>query len=102
MEEDGLFTVTHRGIAMRHRLQIGTIVGDADIQVKYQKGSYIGTIEEWFISKLQPGDVFTFAGRNLEFIRIKEMVAQVRNSTEKSAKTPSWMGGRLTLSGEMS
>lgn len=102
MEEDGLFTVTHRGIAMRHRLQIGTIVGDADIQVKYQKGNYIGTIEEWFISKLQPGDVFTFAGRNLEFIRIKEMVAQVRNSTEKSAKTPSWMGGRLTLSGEMS
>ena len=102
MEEDGLFTVTHKGIAMRHRLQIGTIVGDADIQVKYQKGNYIGTIEEWFISKLQPGDVFTFAGRNLEFIRIKEMVAQVRNSTEKSAKTPSWMGGRLTLSGEMS
>ena len=102
IEDDGLFTVTHKGIAMRHRLQIGTIVGDADIQVKYQKGSYIGTIEEWFISKLQPGDVFTFAGRNLEFIRIKEMVAQVRNSSEKSSKTPSWMGGRLTLSGEMS
>lgn len=101
-EPDGKFQVANRGIAMRHRLQIGTIVGDADIQVKYQNGGYIGTIEEWFISKLQPGDVFTFAGRNLEFIRIKEMVAHVRNSSEKSAKTPSWMGGRLTLSGAMS
>lgn len=102
VQEDGHCLVTNRGVAMRHRFQIGTIVGDADIQVKYQKGGYIGTIEEWFISKLQPGDVFTFAGRNLEFIRIKEMVAQVRNSSNKSAKTPSWMGGRLTLSSEMS
>lgn len=102
VQEDGRCLVTNRGVAMRHRFQIGTIVGDADIQVKYQKGGYIGTIEEWFISKLQPGDVFTFAGRNLEFIRIKEMVAQVRNSSNKSTKTPSWMGGRLTLSGEMS
>ncbi|MFM1878020.1 MAG: hypothetical protein RLZZ241_886 [Bacteroidota bacterium] len=102
IDSDGLYRVANRGIAMRHRFQIGTIVGDADIQVKYQSGGYIGTIEEWFISKLQPGDIFTFAGRNLEFIRIKEMVAQVRNSTAKSAKTPSWMGGRLTLSSAMS
>ena len=71
--EDGLFKVTNRGVAMRHRFQIGTIVSDADLTVRYQKGGYIGTIEEWFISKLQPGDVFTFAGRNLEFIRIREI-----------------------------
>lgn len=102
VQPDGRFLVTNRGVALRHRFQIGTIVGDADIKVKYQKGGYIGTIEEWFISKLQPGDVFTFAGRNLEFIRIKDMVALVRNSSDKSSKTPSWMGGRLTLSSEMS
>ena len=99
---DGLFKVTNRGVAMRHRFQIGTIVGDAHMTVKYQKGGYIGTIEEWFISKLNPGDVFTFAGRNLEFIRIRDMVAQVRNSNKKTSKVPSWMGGRLTLSSEMS
>ncbi|MBC2838516.1 ligase-associated DNA damage response DEXH box helicase [Robiginitalea sp. SC105] len=99
---DGLFRVTNRGVAMRHRFQIGTIVGDAHMTVKYQKGGYIGTIEEWFISQLKPGDVFTFAGRNLEFIRIREMVAQVRNSSKKTSRVPSWMGGRLTLSSEMS
>ncbi len=99
---DGLFRVTNRGVAMRHRFQIGTIVGDAHMTVKYQKGGYIGTIEEWFISKLNPGDVFTFAGRNLEFIRIRDMVAQARNSSKKTSKVPSWMGGRLTLSSEMS
>jgi len=100
--EDGRFKVGNSGIAMRHRFQIGTIVGDANITVRYQKGGYIGTIEESFISKLTQGDVFTFAGRNLEFIRIKEMQAHVRNSSKKTSKVPSWMGGRLTLSSEMS
>ncbi|MEX0288795.1 MAG: ligase-associated DNA damage response DEXH box helicase [Flavobacteriaceae bacterium] len=102
VSEDGKFQVTNKGIAMRHRFQIGTIVGDANITVRYQKGGYIGTIEESFISKLSPGDVFTFAGRNLEFIRVKGMQAQVRNSSKKTRKVPSWMGGRLTLSSEMS
>ncbi len=100
--DDGRFVVQNRGVAMRHRFQIGTIVGDANLTVKYQKGGYIGTIEEYFISKLTPGDVFTFAGRNLEFIRIKEMQALVRNSSKKTSKVPSWMGGRLTLSAQMS
>jgi ATP-dependent Lhr-like helicase len=100
--QDGRFTVNNRGVAMRHRFQIGTIVGDAHLTVRYQKGGYIGSIEEYFISKLTPGDVFTFAGRNLEFIRIREMQALVRNSNKKTNKVPSWMGGRLTLSAQMS
>ena len=100
--EDGRFKVTNKGVAMRHRFQIGTIVGDANITVRYQKGGYIGTIEESFISKLKQGDVFTFAGRNLEFIRVKGMQAQVRNSSKRTSKVPAWMGGRLTLSSEMS
>lgn len=102
VEEDGRFKVNNRGIAMRHRFQIGTIVGDANITVKYQKGGYIGSIEEFFISKLSPGDVFTFAGRNLEFIRIKGMQAHVRNSNKRTKKVPSWMGGRLSFSAQMS
>ncbi|RNC92006.1 MAG: ligase-associated DNA damage response DEXH box helicase [Allomuricauda sp.] len=102
VESDGRFKVNNRGIAMRHRFQIGTIVGDASIAVRYQKGGYIGSIEEYFISKLTPGDVFTFAGRNLEFIRVKGMQAHVRNSTKRTNKVPSWMGGRLSFSAQMS
>ncbi len=102
IEEDGKFKVNNRGIAMRHSLQIGTIVSDQVLSVKYLKGGFIGTIEEWFISKLQPGDVFTFAGRNLELVRIKQMQVLVRKSTSKTSKIPSWMGGRLSLSSQMS
>ncbi|WP_285652027.1 ligase-associated DNA damage response DEXH box helicase [Allomuricauda sp. NBRC 101325] len=102
VDEDGKFVVNSRMVAMRHRFQIGTIVGDASISVRYQKGGYIGTIEEYFISKLSPGDVFTFAGRNLEFIRIQGMSAHVRNSNKRTNKVPSWMGGRLSFSAKMS
>ncbi|MEH6682331.1 MAG: ligase-associated DNA damage response DEXH box helicase [Sediminicola sp.] len=100
--KDGRFLVNNRGVAMRHRFQIGTIVGDANLLVRYQKGGYIGSIEEFFISKLSPGDVFTFAGRNLEFIRIKEMQVLVRHSSKKNNKVPSWMGGRMGFSAQMS
>lgn len=100
--EDGKFIVTDRGVAMRHRFQIGTIVGDVNLTVRYQKGGYIGSIEEYFISKLNKGDVFTFAGRNLEFIRIKGMQVHVRNSKKKTNRVSSWMGSRLTLSAQMS
>jgi len=102
IEEDGKFKVNNRGIAMRHRLQIGTIVSDAMLSVKYMKGGYIGTIEEWFISKLNPGDAFTFAGRNLELVKIKGMQVLVRQSKKKNSKVPSWMGGRMAFSAQMS
>ena len=102
VDENGRYIVQNRGIAMRHRMQVGTIVSDAILQVKYLKGGFIGSIEEWFISKLSPGDVFTFAGRNLELVRIKQMQVLVRKSKKKTAKVPSWMGGRLTLSSQMS
>jgi ATP-dependent Lhr-like helicase len=102
VEEDGKYKVNNRGIAMRHRFQIGTIVGDTNLTVRYQKGGYIGTIEEHFISKLKVGDVFTFAGRNLEFIRIKELQVHVRNSRKKTNKVPAWGGSRMTLSAQMS
>jgi hypothetical protein len=42
----------------------------------------LGTIEEGFISKLKPGNTFWFAGRSLEFIKVKEMTAYVKKSTK--------------------
>jgi ATP-dependent Lhr-like helicase len=102
VEENGLFKVNNRAIAMRHRLQIGTIVSDAVLAVKYLKGGYIGTIEEWFISKLNPGDVFTFAGKNLELYQIKNMQVIVKKSKVKNSRFPSWAGGRMSFSAQMS
>ena len=86
---------------MRHRLHIGTIVSDAMMKVKFMSGGYIGVIEEYFISRLNPGDVFTLAGRNLEFVMIKEMTAIVKKSNAKKSIVPSWNGGRMPLSANL-
>jgi ATP-dependent Lhr-like helicase len=98
---DGLFKINDRRIAMRHRLHIGTIVSDAMMKVKFMSGGYVGVIEEYFISRLSPGDVFTLAGRNLEFVMIKDMTALVKKSNAKKSIVPSWQGGRMPLSANL-
>ncbi len=98
---DGLYKINNRRIAMRHRMHIGTIVSDAMMKVKFLSGGFIGVIEEWFISRLQPGDVFTLAGRNLEFVMIKDMMVLVKKSAAKKSIVPSWMGGRMSLSSNL-
>ncbi|MCI0751682.1 MAG: ligase-associated DNA damage response DEXH box helicase [Flammeovirgaceae bacterium] len=100
--ENGLYKVENKRIALQHRLSIGTIVGDVSMHVKFISGKYLGTIEEYFISRLNPGDVFWFAGKNLELVRVKDMEAQVRKSNRKSGAVPSWQGGRMPLSSQMS
>lgn len=100
--EEGVYKVQNRKIAMMHRLSIGTIVGDTNLWVRYVTGKQLGSIEEYFISRLNPGDVFWFAGRNLELVRIKEMEVHVRKTNRKSGRVPSWQGGRMPLSSQMS
>jgi ATP-dependent Lhr-like helicase len=99
--EDGVYKINSRRIAMRHRLHIGTIVSDAMLRVKYLSGGYVGIIEEYFISRLEPGDAFTLAGKQLELVMIKDMTVIVRNSKVKRSVVPSWMGGRLPLSASL-
>lgn len=100
--ENGRYIVDNRMIAMRHRLSIGTIVGDNSLLVKYVSGKYLGMIEEYFIAALNPGDVFWFAGRALELVRVKENEAHVRKTKRKSGRVPSWQGGRMPLSSQLS
>jgi ATP-dependent Lhr-like helicase len=99
--EEGVYKIKSRKIAMRHRMHIGTIVSDAMLKVKFMSGGYVGVIEEYFISRLEPGDVFTLAGRNLELVMIKEMTVLVKKSTAKKSIVPSWMGGRMSLTANL-
>ena len=96
--EDGIYKIKNRRVAMRHRLHIGTIVSDPMLKVRFMSGGYVGVIEEYFISRLKPGDSFTLAGRNLELIGIKDMTVIVKKSTSTKSIIPSWEGGRIPLS----
>jgi ATP-dependent Lhr-like helicase len=98
---DGVYRIRNRRMAMRHRMHIGTIVSDAMLKVRFITGGYVGVIEEYFISRLEPGDSFTLAGRNLELVMIKDMTVLVRISKSKKSIVPSWNGGRMPLSANL-
>ncbi|NML43809.1 ligase-associated DNA damage response DEXH box helicase [Ramlibacter sp. G-1-2-2] len=100
--EDGMYTVQDKGVAKRHRLGVGTIVSDAAIQVKFLTGAVIGTMEEGFIARLRAGDHFFFAGRLLEFVRVRDMAAYVRKATKNKGTVPTWQGSKMALSTELS
>ncbi|MDG2063077.1 MAG: ligase-associated DNA damage response DEXH box helicase [Flavobacteriaceae bacterium] len=101
-DENGLLKAANKNITLRHRLSMGTIVSGNDLKIRYRKGGYLGSIEEWFISKLKPGDTFAFSGKILELIRIHKMEVIVKKSKVKQAKIPAWMGGRMSFSAHLS
>ncbi|MCR9294579.1 MAG: ligase-associated DNA damage response DEXH box helicase [bacterium] len=99
---DGSYRISDRRMIRNHRMNIGTIVSDAAMRVKYVSGGVLGTAEENFLSKLNAGDKFVFAGRLLQLIRIHDDTALVRRATGKPDAVPRWMGGRMPLSSELS
>ena len=88
-------------IARRHKLNVGTIVSDASMQVKYLSGGRIGVVEEGFVARLKKGDCFVFAGRTLEFVRAQEMTAYVKRADGKKAFMIAWAGAKMPLSSEL-
>ena len=99
--EDDRYVVTDRRVAQRHMLNIGTIVSDAAITVRYLRGGRLGTVEESFIARLKPGDKFIFAGTPLEFVRVRDLTAWVRRAKGISGAIPRWAGARMPLSSEL-
>jgi ATP-dependent Lhr-like helicase len=88
-------------IAKDHRMGIGTIASDPAMLVKFNSGKTLGTIEESFVTKLRPGERFTFSGKTLELIRIRDMAAYVKPSKRKRGTVARWNGGRFPLSTQL-
>ncbi|MBN3518869.1 ligase-associated DNA damage response DEXH box helicase [Algoriphagus lutimaris] len=102
LDEDGLYRVKSKRIAMKHRLSMGTIVSEVMLKVKFKNGAYLGSVEEFFISKMKIGDRFFFAGRSLELLQVKGLTATVKVSEKKTKNVVSWMGARMSLSSKLS
>jgi ATP-dependent Lhr-like helicase len=100
-DEEGVYRVPDATIGRRHRMGIGTIVSDAQMQVKYMSGGRIGSVEESFIGRLKPGDHFLFSGRILELVRVHEMTAYVKRSTSTKGAISRWNGTKMPLSSEL-
>ncbi|MEN0020953.1 MAG: ligase-associated DNA damage response DEXH box helicase [Planctomycetota bacterium] len=100
--EDGSYAVKGRRVAQLHRMNVGTITGDASVPIRYRSGRRLGTIEERFVANLRKGEKFVFAGKVLEFLSLHEMTAFVRPARGRTSYTPHWAGTRLPISDALS
>lgn len=98
MPVDGRYTVVNKRIAQMHRLNVGTIVGDGTLEVKYLSGRTLGRIDEHFIAHLKAGQKFVFAGKTLSYVFMRDLVAYVRPARGSTTVTPIWGGTRLPIS----
>jgi len=76
---------------------IGTIPDETFITVKIGNES-IGHLDESFVERLKPGDVFTLGGETYMFKFSRGMVAQVSASSNKPPTVPRWASEMLPLS----
>ncbi|MEM9162308.1 MAG: ligase-associated DNA damage response DEXH box helicase [Cyanobacteria bacterium P01_F01_bin.4] len=98
LQADGFFKVSSAQISRMHRMSIGTITGNQQVQIVFTTRKKIGTVDENFVSRLKKGDVFFFAGRQLEYFQMKDMVLYVKGTQKKSTVVPVWTGGTLGIS----
>ncbi|MCC0061957.1 MAG: ligase-associated DNA damage response DEXH box helicase [Rhodobiaceae bacterium] len=103
---DGKWRVANPRVAQTYRLNVGTIVEEAMLKVRLVKagsrtprgGMWLGEIEEWFVSQMEPGDTFIFAGHVLSLVGIRETEVYVSKTVSRDPKIPSYMGGKFPLS----
>lgn len=103
VDADGRHVVTDVRLARLHRMSIGTIVSDVAVSLRLAGGRRLGSVEESFITRIRPGQVFIFGGRRLELVRHQALVATVKPATRKSARgqIPTWQGSKSPLSTEL-
>jgi ATP-dependent Lhr-like helicase len=89
-------------VALRHRMNIGTIVEAPMLKVRLtgKRGGFgivLGELEEYFGGLLRPGDTFMFAGRLLRFVRIRDVSLECMEGGDGEPMVPAYEGGRLPL-----
>ena len=99
-DAEGRLHVRSERIARQHRMNIGTIVEEPLLKVRYagRTGGTLGEVEEYFVNMLTPGDTFMFAGRLLRFLQLRETVCEVADGGTGEPKVPAYAGGRMPLS----
>ena len=102
VDEEGRWVMRDRTKARRHRMSMGAIVSATMVSVQLKGRGLLGHVEETFVASLKEGDSFVFAGHTVALVSFQGLVAKVRRSKSSTARTPAWMGGRMSLSSELS
>jgi ATP-dependent Lhr-like helicase len=96
--DDGKYHLADKKSARQYRLNVGTIVSAQMMKVKLNKRRTLGSVEEYFVSNLTPGDRFMFAGQTLTFQGVRDNDVFVTKGGGGEPSVPNYIGGRMPLS----
>jgi ATP-dependent Lhr-like helicase len=97
-DSEGLIHVRSNLVARQLRMNLGTIVETPMLKVRLRGGPMLGEVEEWFVSTLEPGDNFIFAGQLLRYERLDPAAVIVSRGGEKEPRVPAYAGAKMPLS----
>ena len=96
-KEEGLLGKKGSMTRVIYMTNIGTIPDESFVLVKIGEQT-IGKLDESFVEKLKPGDVFVLGGDTYVFKFSRGMVAQVHASSSRPPTVPRWASETLPLS----
>ncbi len=100
-EKEKMFGRRGKMAQVIYMLNLGTIPDEVAINVFDLNKRWIGNIEEEFLTKLKPGDIFTLGGRLYRFEYAKGMKCFVSEAKTSAPTIPPWFSEQLPLSFEL-
>jgi ATP-dependent Lhr-like helicase len=97
----GEFGKRGRFTKLIYYLNIGTIPDTVAVDVYTLDRKWIGSIEEDFLARLKPGDIFTLGGRLYQFEFSRQLNCYVRPAKSNTPTIPPWFSEQLPLTFEL-
>ncbi len=98
-EDDKMFGRRGRYTKVIYYLNMGTIPDEVKVDVyKLKPRRYVGNIEEDFLERLRPGDIFVLGGSTYQFRYARGMRCYVEEMKDESPTIPAWFSEMLPLS----
>ncbi|MEM3775396.1 MAG: hypothetical protein QXZ35_01920, partial [Candidatus Micrarchaeaceae archaeon] len=101
-EKENMFGRRGRYAKVIYMLNLGTIPDEVSASVIIASTKkWVGNIEEEFLARLKPGDIFTLGGRLYKFEYAKGMKCFVSEAESSAPTIPPWFSEQLPLSFEL-
>ncbi len=100
-EKEHAFGRRGRLTKLIYYLNLGTIPDEVAIDVVTKDNKHIGNIEEEFLGRLKPGDVFVLGGRPYRFEYARVMKCYVSDAAGEVPTIPPWYSEQLPLTYEL-
>ena len=94
LDAEGRLTLATPAVARSLYQNVGTITSESMVLVRLGRRN-IGQIEESFMRRMNPGDVFVLNGRRFRLVKTHLLTVQVKNATSSLPTIPRWYANKM-------